>query len=58
MKLFKKKRKIEIGDFITDDPNDYGIAKYYYNQLQFYKEKCWNQQQKIWRLQKEIQLDD
>lgn len=27
--IFKKKKKITIGDFETDDINDFGIAKYY-----------------------------
>lgn len=27
--IFKKKKKYTIGDFETDDLNDFGIAKYY-----------------------------
>ena len=57
MKLFKRKKKIyDFGDFVSDDKNDFGIAKYYQKQMEYYQDLCWKQHLKIIKLNKELQL--
>ena len=63
MSIFKKKKEYVIGDFKTDDINDYGIAKYWYKQCTYLEDKnfkLWKENQKLIeenaRLKKEINL--
>ena len=55
---FGKKPKYEYDDFVTDNTNDYGIAKYYYEQCKYLEDKCWKQQQKIYKLQQLVKVID
>lgn len=57
MKLFKRKKKIyDFGDFQSDDKNDYGIAKFYYNRCIELEKQNYKQFQEICKLKRELQL--
>ena len=50
----KKKKKIVIGEFETDNANDYGIAKYYEQKCKWYEEQNLQQFRKIHELEEEL----
>jgi len=52
--MFLKKEYI-IGDFKTDDLDDFGIAKYYYKQCTFLEAKNFDLIKKIGKLEKELE---
>ena len=57
MKLYKRKKKeYIIGDYKTDDINDWGITSYYYKRCTELEEKNYKQFQEICRLKKELEL--
>lgn len=56
MKLFKKKKVYDFGDFQSDDPNDFSIAKHYYKENQYLKEQNYKLFRENMRLKEELNL--
>ena len=53
--IFKKKKQIKIGDFVTDNINDFGIAKYYEKKYKKLLESDFDKTKKITNLEGEIE---